>query len=140
MEGIAAASAIASLILLGGKVTSQAHGFLNKVKDCPKRVKNIETDLRSTTSILEKLEKTLKESSASEVIALEDKRDEFRTTIDGVEEVFNELAVLISKYDGFTLWKRAKWASVGLDEATHLGRLLSTQKQNLGFLLILAQG
>ena len=140
MDGISAASAVASLVILGGKVTVQAHGFLSKIKECPKRVKNIEIDLRSTTSILEKLETTFKDdSSDSGSFNLAGKRDEFQSTIDGVKEVFSELSELIKKYDGVSFWKKARWASTGLDEATQLGRLLSTQKQNLAFILQLAQ-
>ena len=139
MDGVSAVSAVASLILLAGKVTVQAHGFLSKVKDCPHRVKNIEIDLKSTTSILTQLEELLEESKNAGKTNPLDHSADFRDAIEGLREIFAELTVLIKKYDGTSFWKRTRWASVGQDEAVQLARLLATQKSNLQFMLVLAQ-
>lgn len=139
MDGVSAVSAVASLVLLGTKVTMQAHGFLSKAKDCPNRVKNIEADLKSTNSILNQLEDLLEESKKSRIAHPLEHNADFRDAIEALRELFAELAVLIKKYEGTSLWKRTRWASTGQDEAMQLARLLSTQKSNMQFMLMLSQ-
>ncbi len=144
MDPLSAASTVAGMVILGGKLTVASHAFTEKVKDCPRRVKNIESDLRSITQILQKLEKSLSQPTNAGVFSLKDKRQEFESVIEGLREVFEELGELIKKYEGLNgiggLWKRTKWASVGVEEATQLGRLLAAQKGTLSITLALTHG
>lgn len=148
MEAVGAASAIASLVVLGGKVSIEAHGFFGRMKDCPARVQSFGDDLDSTTSILRQLELALSNPAHTGLFSLQGKEDQFKSSMKGLKDVFLELSALINKYEGLSkkrwswtlLKKSSKWAATGQTEALQLSGSLSIHKQSLMITLQLAHG
>ena len=142
MDGVSGASAIASLVILGGKLVVQVHTFVGKVKDAPTQLRSMHTDLQSTVVILGKIQTALEAPGNTGVFSLKHARDEFNFVIETLMELFKELSRLVTKYDKLdrNWWQKGKWASVGLEEALVLGKSLAVHKANLTLTLQLAQG
>lgn len=147
MDGISAVSAIASLVVLGGKISIEAHGFFSRMKDCPKRVRNVGDELESIISILEQLEKALQAPANTGVFSLRGKEEQFTSCMKGLEEVFMELSTHMKKYGkpSGKMWslsslrRSSRWAATGMGEAVQLSRSLSHHKDSLSVTLQLTQ-
>ena len=97
MEPVGGISAIASLIVIGGRLSAQARSFMGKVKDAPLRVSSIQSDLIATTNILKNIEAALQRPIAIGVFSLEHARDDFESVIETLMQVFNKLSKLMEK-------------------------------------------
>lgn len=141
MDGVSGASAIAPLAILGGKLVIQVHNFVNKFKDAPLHLRSLYTDLKSTVTIFGKMENALNTPGNMGVFSLQHTREEFDFVIEMVMELFKKLSKLVVKYHRLesSYWQKAKWSSVGLDEALQLGKALALHKANLSLTLQLSQ-
>lgn len=77
MDGMSAASGIAGLVMLGGKLTVQVYTFISNVKDAPSQPRSMHTDLKSTVTILSKIQTAVEKPGNSGVFTLQHARDEF---------------------------------------------------------------
>ncbi len=99
MDGVSAASAVAGLAIFGAKLGVQTHAFFEKIKDCSRRVKDIQNDLAGITKIPSKLDAALNEPRSTSLSKFNDKRDEFIFEIEAINHVFGELEALVNKHD-----------------------------------------
>ena len=136
------ASGTAGLISLGEKIIVTIWTFIQKIKDAPLLIKNIQVDLKHTLLILRKIETALKQPEAPGVFSLQNARDEFTYVIVALRQVFLGMQRLLTKYDKvdsswIQMWK---WNTAGLGEAIGLARLLAMHKSNLTLTLQLTSG
>lgn len=136
------ASGIAGLISLGEKIIVTTWTFIQKIKDAPLLIKNIQVDLKHTLLILRKIETAVKQPEAPGVFSLQNARDEFTYVIVALRQVFLGMQRLLTKYDKvdsswIQMWK---WSTAGLGEAIGLANLLAMHKSNLTLTFQLTSG
>lgn len=79
-------SAIFGLVSLGGSIAKRSHGFIERWRDCPRRVKHIDDDLNNTLSLLDELNAALGAQANAGIFSLQSQRDKFAPVFQALEE------------------------------------------------------